>query len=117
MKPVVIHRQRKYEAEQAIRDLEKRGYMVVFPLTSFSRDGKTFDRDNFNRKIFVENTHTTCWIAKMVKVEKCDSCDAVLRIDKGEDFFVEDENGGFVLCENCWLEYEHKSKGNDRRSD
>lgn len=38
-------------------------------------------------------------------IEKCDKCNAVLSIDKSEDFFVENENGGFVYCENCWLKY------------
>lgn len=69
MKPVVIRRQRKHEAEQAIKDLEKRGYVIDFPLTEFASDGKTFDRDSYNRKIFVENTHYSCWIAKMRRVE------------------------------------------------
>ncbi|MEH7392429.1 hypothetical protein [Bacillus sp. JJ1474] len=65
MFPVTIRRQRKYEAEQAIKDLEARGFEVIYPLTELSRDGKLFDRDSFNRKIFVENTHSSCWIAKL----------------------------------------------------
>ncbi|PLR93215.1 hypothetical protein [Bacillus sp. T33-2] len=65
MKPVIIHRQHKHEAEQAIKDLEKRGFVVTFPLTEFSRDGKIFDRDSYNRKIFVQNTFSTCWKAKL----------------------------------------------------
>jgi hypothetical protein len=69
MFPVTIHRQRKHEAEQAIRDLEARGFEVIYPLTEYSRDGKLFDRDSFNRKIFVENTHSSCWIAQLRKVD------------------------------------------------
>ena len=68
MRPITIRRQRKHEAEQAIKDLEDRGFEIVFPLTEFARDGKTFDRDSFNRKIFVENTFSSCWIAQMRKV-------------------------------------------------
>lgn len=69
MNPVVIKRQRKHEAEQAIKDLEARGYEVSFPLTEFSRDGKLFDRDSYNRRIFVENMLSTCWIAKLRKAK------------------------------------------------
>ncbi|MCV9884719.1 hypothetical protein [Metabacillus halosaccharovorans] len=69
MKPVIIKRRKKHEAEQAIRDLEARGYEIEFPLTEFSSDGKLFDRDSYNRRIFVENVLSTCWIAKLRKVE------------------------------------------------
>ncbi|MEH7521983.1 hypothetical protein V7149_01670 [Bacillus sp. JJ1503] len=69
MFPVTIRRQRKYEAEQAIKDLEARGFKVIYPLTEHSREGKLFDRDSFNRKIFVENTQSSCWIAKLRKVD------------------------------------------------
>ncbi|MEH7157515.1 hypothetical protein [Neobacillus drentensis] len=68
--PVVIRRQRKYEAEQAIKDLEDRGFVLIYPLTEFRSDGKTFTRDSFNRKIFVENTESSCWVAKLRKVEE-----------------------------------------------
>lgn len=60
-----IRRQRKQEAEQAIKDLEKRGFIVTFPLTEFSRDGKKFTTDSYNRKIFQENTYSSVWIAKL----------------------------------------------------
>lgn len=68
MQPVIIRRQRKHEAEQAIDDLTRRGFEIVFPLTEFSRDGKVFDRDSFNRKNFVQNTHRSCWMAKMRRI-------------------------------------------------
>jgi len=69
MLPVTIRRQRKHEAEQAIKDLKKRGFELIYPLTEHSKDGKIFDRDSYNRKIFVENTYSSCWIAKMRKVD------------------------------------------------
>ncbi len=65
MLPVVIHRQRKHEAERAIQDLEKRGYEVVFPLTEIHKDGKKFKTDSYNRKIFMENTFASVWVAKL----------------------------------------------------
>lgn len=73
MKPVVIRRQRKHEAEQAIKDLEERGFVVVYPLTEIAGEGKLFDRDSYNRRIFVENTHHSCWVAKMSRVSDKES--------------------------------------------
>lgn len=49
-------------------------------------------------------------------IEKCDKCNKALRIDKGEDFFVEFENCGFVYCENCWLEYVRKIRSETRKT-
>jgi hypothetical protein len=69
MFPVVIRRQREGEAKQAIKDLEERGFVLIYPLTELKRDGKTFTRDSFNRKIFVENTESSCWIAKLMRVD------------------------------------------------
>jgi hypothetical protein len=69
MIPIVIRRQRKHEAEQAIADLLKRGFEVVYPLTEIKRDGKQFSRDSFNRKIFVQNIGSSCWVAKLRKIE------------------------------------------------
>lgn len=68
MQPVIIHRQRKREAEQAIADLERRGFEIIFPLTEFPSQGKLFDRDSYNRRIFVENTFSSCWMAKLRRV-------------------------------------------------
>jgi hypothetical protein len=69
LKPITITRQRKHEAEQAISDLVARGFEVVFPLTEISREGKVFDRDSYNRKIFVEHAHSSCWKAQLRKVD------------------------------------------------
>jgi hypothetical protein len=67
IRPVIVRRQEKHEAELAIKDLVDRGYIVVYPITQIKKDGKTFDRDSYNRKVFVENTQSSCWIAKLVK--------------------------------------------------
>lgn len=67
--PIVIRRQKKEEAEQAIRDLEERGFEVVFPLKEFFSAGKNFDTDEYNRKIFVENSSSSCWMAKLSRVK------------------------------------------------
>jgi hypothetical protein len=70
MRDTVIRRQRKHEAEMAVDDLIKRGFKVVFPLTEFSREGKTFSTDSYNRKIFQNNTYSSCWMAKLRREEK-----------------------------------------------
>jgi hypothetical protein len=67
---VIIHRPHKHEAEMAISDLEKRGYILTYNLTEIKKDGKTFTRDSFNRRIFVENTGSSCWIAKLRRGEQ-----------------------------------------------
>ncbi len=43
-------------------------------------------------------------------IEKCDKCNVILHINKSEDFFEETDNGNFVFCEKCWLEYEEQKK-------
>jgi hypothetical protein len=69
MRPIWITRRHKHEAEQAIKDLEKRGFKVIYPLTEITNNGKQFTRDMFNRKIFVQNTFSSIWKAKLQKVE------------------------------------------------
>lgn len=73
MRPIVIRRQYEHEAIQAIKDLEERGFAVVFPLTEIKRDGKQFTRDSFNRKIFVQNIGSSCWIAKLKKKDEVET--------------------------------------------
>lgn len=63
-----VSRARKSEAEQAIRDLEARGYIVTFPLTEERKNGKQFVADDYKRQIFVGNTGSSKWIAKLKRV-------------------------------------------------
>jgi hypothetical protein len=65
---VIITRRRKREAEQAIDDLLKRGYTIIYPLTENTRDGKQFTTDSFNRRIFQNNTFSSYWRAKLRRV-------------------------------------------------
>jgi hypothetical protein len=64
-----VTRRYKHEAEMAIDDLEKRGFKVVYPLTELSREGKRFSSDEYNRKVFLENTYSSCWIARLERKE------------------------------------------------
>lgn len=65
MKDVIVRRQRKYEAEQAVADLEARGFELVYGIAEIETDGKLFKMDSYGRKIFIENTHSSCYIAKL----------------------------------------------------
>jgi hypothetical protein len=69
MRDTIIHRQKKHEAETAINDLVARGFEVIFPLTEITRDGKQFSSDSYGRKIFQHNTFTSCWVARLRKVQ------------------------------------------------
>ncbi len=68
MNPIIIRRRKKHEAEQAVKDLEERGFTLVFPITEQTKEGKRFTTDSLNRKIFQENTFSTCWVAKLRRV-------------------------------------------------
>lgn len=68
-RPVIIHRRTKKEAEQAISDLLKRGYVVTHPLTEQRSGGKIFNRDKDNKHVYSHTTFGTHWVAKLEKVE------------------------------------------------
>jgi hypothetical protein len=68
MRDTIIRQQRKHEAEQAISDLLERGFIIIKPLQEVTRDGKTFSRDSYGRRIFQQNNFTSCWMAVMRKV-------------------------------------------------
>lgn len=63
-----VCRKSEKEARQAVKDLIARGYEIVFPLTEFSNDGKKWKTDSFGRRIFLENTPSSCWKAKLRRV-------------------------------------------------
>jgi hypothetical protein len=68
MRDTIIHRRKKKEAEMAIADLLKRGFIIIKDLEEVTRDGKTFSRDSYGRRIFQQNNFTSCWVAVMRKV-------------------------------------------------
>lgn len=69
-RPVVIHRRTKKEAEQAIKDLEKRGFVVTHPLTMQSDGKRIFDIDSKNKHVYSHTTFNTFWVARMEKIER-----------------------------------------------
>ncbi len=68
MRPVLIHRKNRHEAEQAIKDLEQRGFELVHPLTEQISGTRVFDRDKDDKHVFSHTTHGSHWAAKMQKV-------------------------------------------------
>ena len=60
-----ITRRQKHEALQAIADLQARGFELEGPLKELSSDGKEFKRDSFGRRVFVGNTLSRCYTAKL----------------------------------------------------
>lgn len=70
MRPVKIRRTGgRAEIDAAIEELEKRGFKLIYGPVAEYKEGKSFTRDRYNRKIFVENIESDIWVAQMQKVE------------------------------------------------
>lgn len=67
---ITIRRRNKLEALQAIKDLKRRGYEVIAPLTNIQSDGKDFRPDEARRRVFMNNTFSTCWMARLRRESK-----------------------------------------------
>ncbi|ALC92079.1 hypothetical protein AM500_21505 [Bacillus sp. FJAT-18017] len=65
-----VTRKTEKEARQAIDDLLRRGYEVIYPLTQITNDGKQWKRDAYGRNIFIQNTPKSSWKAKLRRVIK-----------------------------------------------
>jgi hypothetical protein len=72
MKDIPIHRRTKKEAEQAISDLEARGFIVTFPLTEIKSFSETRGKYDYQRGkySFNEAGVSTYWAAKLRRVEE-----------------------------------------------
>lgn len=62
---ITIRRQRESEINQAIDDLVKRGFTLKSGPTPIMNDGKVYDTNKYNRKIFRENTSSSMWVARL----------------------------------------------------
>lgn len=65
---VTINRKRKYEAEQAIRDLEARGFEVVGELINRKHDRKVFAATENKRMEFQGATSWDSWHCRLRRV-------------------------------------------------
>ncbi|USK66285.1 hypothetical protein [Peribacillus frigoritolerans] len=69
MQPVIIRRQKKHEAEQAIKDLEARGFEVVSPLKQVMPQSEVLSNYSFEQKRFQVEDFSSPWIAKLRRIK------------------------------------------------
>jgi hypothetical protein len=68
IQPVIIRRQRKHEAEQAIKDLIARGFEVISPLRQENINSEVLNLYSFEQKRFRVEDFSSPWIAKLRRV-------------------------------------------------
>lgn len=68
MQPVIIRRQKKHEAEQAIKDLEARGFEIVSPLKQENPQSEVLSNYSFEQKRFQVEDFSSPWIAKLRRI-------------------------------------------------
>ncbi len=68
MKPVIIRRQWKHEAEEAIKDLEARGFEVVSPLKQEKPQSEILHNLTFEQRRFPVEDYSSPWIAKLRRI-------------------------------------------------
>ncbi|AOH53333.1 hypothetical protein ABE28_003135 [Peribacillus muralis] len=68
VQPVVIRRQQKHEAEQAIEDLLVRGFEIVSSLKQENQQSEVLNIYSFEQKRFQVEDYSSPWIAKMMRV-------------------------------------------------
>lgn len=64
-----LRRRKEHEMLQSIKDLEQRGFKVIFGPVEVTSVGKTFtrDRNHYNRAKYQQTHHNASWIAKLVR--------------------------------------------------
>ncbi|KON68625.1 hypothetical protein AKG34_07250 [Peribacillus butanolivorans] len=70
MQPIIFRRQRKYEAEQAIKDLEARGFEVISPLKQQNPQSEVPHNLSFEQRRFKVEDFSSPWIAKLRRIEE-----------------------------------------------
>ncbi|MGE6611891.1 hypothetical protein ACQKFG_15325 [Peribacillus sp. NPDC076916] len=68
IQPVIIRRQRKHEAEQAIKDLLARGFEVVSPLKQEKPQSEILHNFTFEQRRFPVEDFSSPWIAKLRRI-------------------------------------------------
>ena len=68
IQPVIIRRQRKHEAEQAIKDLLVRGFEIISPLKQESPQSEVLNHYSFEQKRYQVKDFSSPWIAKLRRV-------------------------------------------------
>lgn len=68
VQPVIIRRQRKKEAEQAIKDLLARGFEIVSPLKQENPQSEVLHNHTFEQRRFPVEDFSSPWIAKLKRI-------------------------------------------------
>ena len=68
IQPGVIRRQRKHEAEQAIKDLLMRGFEIISPLKQEGQQSEVLNHYSFEQKRYQVVDFSSPWIAKLRRV-------------------------------------------------
>ncbi|MBL3644014.1 hypothetical protein JMN23_16800 [Bacillus sp. RHFB] len=68
VQPVIIRRQRKNEAEQAIKDLLARGFEIVSPLKQEGPLSEVLNNYSFEQKGFQIEDFSPPWIAMLRRI-------------------------------------------------
>ncbi|MGE7766643.1 hypothetical protein [Peribacillus sp. NPDC096540] len=68
IQPVIIRRQRKHEAEQAIKDLLARGFEIVSPLKQEKPQSEVLHNLTFEQRRFPVEDFSSPWIAKLRRI-------------------------------------------------
>ncbi|MBK5459199.1 MULTISPECIES: hypothetical protein [unclassified Peribacillus] len=70
MQPIIIRRQRKYDVEQDIKDLEARGFEVISPLKQQNPQSEVLHNLSFEQRRFKVEDFSSPWIAKLRRIEE-----------------------------------------------
>jgi hypothetical protein len=64
---ITIHRRHKHEAEMAVNDLMKRGYILSYPLTEKKANNTSLSGYNYRKGRYtsIQGSSTSVWFAKL----------------------------------------------------
>lgn len=63
---ITIRRQRESEIDQAISDLEKRGFVLKAKMQNH-HEGKVYKRSYYGKYKYEDNTSSSVWVARLSK--------------------------------------------------
>lgn len=73
MRPVKIRRtgeNAENEINAAIEELQGRGFKLIYGPVAEYKEGKSFTRDRYNRKLFIQNIESDIWVAQLQKIDE-----------------------------------------------
>lgn len=61
---IIIRRQKESEIDQAISDLEKRGFVLKAKMQNH-HEGKVYKRSYYGKYQYADNTSSSVWVARL----------------------------------------------------